>query len=340
LTNLLFFSCFPLFSISGNTFDGLGPWYYGTPLLPHTDVEYRQELQIRYNHYFPSYNRTKKEMHINSIMNNYNIYRYNWCHDPTLSSFIQYDGDFSIICPMKSYSSQLSFYNIPTFSYIFGHLYGLDISAQYGIVDINKTSITSKSNKWGSHTAELPFVFGVNVGPNYLNKSSSKMVPFNSNENVLVDTIQNYWGTFAKVKTFQKDSTGLTEISLLQPKGLPTWKSTVINNLNKEKRMNPHITNIMKFEIQSSTTVASMIDSYHDDKCDAIGEIWSLPTIEKSNPIIIIISICVGCVGLIFIVSILYCYKINKISNSDHRDSILSIDDDDHDDSTSEYHEL
>jgi hypothetical protein len=62
--------------IGGNTFDGLGPWFYNTPVLPRTKAQYKTHIETNYEHYFPSLNQIEKEKYINNILKKYAIEKY------------------------------------------------------------------------------------------------------------------------------------------------------------------------------------------------------------------------------------------------------------------------
>ena len=309
--------------LGGNTYDGLAPWFYNTPILPQTQAQYDTILESNYAQYFPSLNQQEKEKHIDDIKTKYAVEKYSSYKEPIISSFIQYDGDFSIICPMKSLSAHLVSESIPTFTYVFGHLYGLDPSAQVGLVDVNGKG---DSNTWASHTAEIFFVFGLDYGPDFANKSSGLIqLPFSKEEDELVNAVQSYWGEFAKQR--------LTSVGalVLDPPGFPEWKeSSVLAGADKVDHSHPR--NIMKFGASSgggagaSAASAVMIEVYHDDECDAIGEFWPEKTTRAGVlPITWIVVLVVGIVVLLVVGSLIICNNRKKSTAAANGDALVAL---------------
>mmetsp|Transcript_19392 Transcript_19392/g.68659 ORF Transcript_19392/g.68659 Transcript_19392/m.68659 type:complete len:551 (-) Transcript_19392:103-1755(-) len=220
--------------IGANTFDGLGPWFKGSPLFPTSPFAYVSLINFLVG--------GERAAAVGAA---YDDKQYT----DVGQAFVQMEGDHSVLCPARTLAA-LCATHLPgrTFFYVFGHLYGRDISHEKGIVALDAEHAT-----YASHTAEIAFAFHAETGLNH-NTGAVETVPFSDKEHDFSLHVMQYWTSFGG------SADGV-------PAGNATWPAVTSTTPTSETTK---LANVMMLQADSLTVAAD----YHDTHCAAFDETW------------------------------------------------------------------
>lgn len=223
----------------GNTFDGLGPWYYPfhtvePSLFPTTMAEYQAYIDAN----VPA--------HSAAVLAAYHPDRFN---GSVPAAFVQLVGDACVVCPTKDLLATVN-KHLPsqTFMYLYAHLYAIDMAVYTHLVQVG-----ANSSFWASHASELSFVWRMPY--DYDNPHGVTYHPFTDEELALSESMQGYWGSFVRGA---------------KPQGAVAWPPVSVPSSSP---MQPaQVANVMRLAAGDSLT--QVLASYHDKECAALGEVW------------------------------------------------------------------
>jgi para-nitrobenzyl esterase len=126
-----------------------------------------------------------------------------------LSAFVRADGDLCVVCPTSRLASMVASRGVPTFLYLYGHLYAGDIAVGRNLLSTTHQGPHALRQAWASHASEIALVFGNARSYYWSGNLGSLTVPFNAVDKALSTTMRAYWATFAATGTPNPEGTSL-----------------------------------------------------------------------------------------------------------------------------------